>query len=117
MNNETHKMVEQAGAFTEPFLKEYRAVYQGEIVFNPEQLEEFVRLVEEALLPADRAYIIRFEDPDCRDELFTGDGAKDAALYRYMQISDSWNAHLFVKVDSNHPSKHRALSAKGGRDG
>jgi hypothetical protein len=53
-------------------------------------------------LPEEGAYLIRYEDTDVEDELFVGYGAKDAALKRYEMISLNWNAHLFVKIDSNH---------------
>ena len=51
--------------------------------------------------PDDGAYLIRFDDAEREDESFVGCGAKDAALRYYEQVSDSWNAHLYVKVDSN----------------
>lgn len=54
-----------------------------------------------AWLPDDGAYIIKFDDADRRDEFFAMTGARDAAMRRYEQISVSWNAHLFVKIDSN----------------
>lgn len=43
-------------------------------------------------------YIIYFDDADRTPELIVG---REAALKRYEQISMSWNAHLFVKIDSN----------------
>lgn len=52
-------------------------------------------------LPDEGAYIIKFDDADRPDEFFAYGGAKAAALARYKQISGSWNAHLFVKIDSN----------------
>lgn len=44
------------------------------------------------------AWLILFDDYDRRPEIYTDEAA---ARYRYKQISISWNAHLFVKVDSN----------------
>jgi hypothetical protein len=52
-------------------------------------------------LPEDGAYLIRYDDTDRKDELFAMSGGRDAAIYRYKQISGNWNAHLFVKIDSN----------------
>jgi hypothetical protein len=43
-------------------------------------------------------YLIVFDDADRKPELVRG---KKRALLRYKQISASWNAHLFVKLDSN----------------
>lgn len=43
-------------------------------------------------------WLIYFDDYDRRPEIIT---AEDAARKRYWQISASWNAHLFVKVQSN----------------
>jgi hypothetical protein len=52
-------------------------------------------------LPANGAYIVMYDDTDQANELFSGWGAKDAAYHRYAQISNNWNAHLFVKIHSN----------------
>lgn len=52
-------------------------------------------------LPANGAYIIRFDDADRGDEFFAMSGARDAALARFEQISESWNASLFAKIKSN----------------
>ena len=54
-----------------------------------------------AWLPDDGAYLIRFDDADRKDEFFAMSGARAAAIHRYKQISQAWNAHLFVKIDSN----------------
>ena len=43
-------------------------------------------------------WLIYFDDQDRRPEIFTDEGA---ALKRYEDISISWNAHLFVLVNSN----------------
>ena len=43
-------------------------------------------------------WLIYFDDQDRRPEMFTDEGA---ALKRYEDISISWNAHLFVLVNSN----------------
>jgi hypothetical protein len=52
-------------------------------------------------LPDEGAYLIQYDDADQSPELFAGCGAKDAAMHRYAQISNNWNAHLFVKIASN----------------
>lgn len=52
-------------------------------------------------LPKDGAYIIKFDDKDRDDEFFAMSGAREAVLERYRNISYNWNAHLFVKIDSN----------------
>lgn len=43
-------------------------------------------------------YLIQFDDADRRPEVWTD---RAAAHHRYREISVSWNAHLFVKIDSN----------------
>ena len=52
-------------------------------------------------LPDEGVYLIRYDDRSREDELFAECGAKRAAFERYKQISGNWNAHLFVKIDSN----------------
>lgn len=52
-------------------------------------------------LPADGAYLVRYDDTDKPDEFFAMTGARDGAFNRYRQISGNWNAHLYVKIDSN----------------
>lgn len=47
------------------------------------------------------AWLIFYDDADRSPELFVGECAKEGAHARYKQISGSWNAHLFAKVDSN----------------
>jgi hypothetical protein len=43
-------------------------------------------------------WLIQFDDYDRRPEIITDEAA---ARERFRRISDSWNAHLFVKVQSN----------------
>lgn len=43
-------------------------------------------------------YLIVFDDQDRKPELCIG---SEVARLRYEQISMSWNAHLYVKIDSN----------------
>lgn len=47
------------------------------------------------------AYLIYFEDSERQDEVFLGHGAKEAAEERFADVSDSWNAHLFVCTETN----------------
>ncbi len=48
--------------------------------------------------PDEVPHLIVFDDADRKPELFIG---RAAALARYERISVSWNAHLFVKINSN----------------
>ncbi|MDZ5601700.1 hypothetical protein SJI00_02765 [Pseudomonas sp. RP23018S] len=52
-------------------------------------------------VPEECPHIIVFDDHDRADEHFSGAGARPAALRRFEQISQSWNAHLFVRVARN----------------
>ncbi len=52
-------------------------------------------------IPDECPHIIVFDDADRGNEHFCGSGARSAALRRYEQISQSWNAHLFVRVARN----------------
>lgn len=52
-------------------------------------------------IPDECPHIIVFDDADRANEHFCGAGARPAALRRYEQISQSWNAHLFVRVARN----------------
>ncbi|WP_296267377.1 hypothetical protein [Pseudomonas sp. UBA6562] len=52
-------------------------------------------------IPDECPHIIVFDDADRANEHFCGSGARPAALRRYEQISQSWNAHLFVRTASN----------------
>ena len=69
---------------------------------DPLPLLQARRIAGQDALPEEGAYIIVFEDAEVLDERFVGAGAKDAALRRYDMISMNWNAHLYVKIDSNH---------------
>lgn len=51
--------------------------------------------------PDECPHIIVFDDADRANEYFCGAGARQAALRRYEQISQSWNAHLFVRIARN----------------
>lgn len=52
-------------------------------------------------VPEETPHIIVFDDADRPNEVFSGAGARPAALRRWEQISVSWNAHLFVRVEKN----------------
>lgn len=52
-------------------------------------------------LHPDGAYLIQYDDKERDVEIFARAGARDAALRRFEQVSEQWNAHLFVKVASN----------------
>lgn len=52
-------------------------------------------------VPEETPHIIVFDDADRPNEMFSGAGARPAALRRWEQISVSWNAHLFVRVERN----------------
>ncbi len=52
-------------------------------------------------IPNECPHIIVFDDADRPNEHFCGAGARTAALRRYEQISQSWNAHLFVRIARN----------------
>ena len=44
------------------------------------------------------AWLIYFEDVDVRPEIFTGEGAEQAARHAYKRALTNWNCHLFQKV-------------------
>lgn len=52
-------------------------------------------------VPEETPHIIVFDDADRPNEMFSGAGARPAALRRWQQISVSWNAHLYVRVERN----------------
>jgi len=47
----------------------------------------------------ENTWLIWFEDAGVRPEVFTGEGAADAANLRFHALKDNWNCHLFVKVE------------------
>lgn len=57
--------------------------------------------VGELHLPQDGFYKIVYDDAEVPDESFARSGALDAALRRFEQISNKWNAHLFVRFANN----------------
>lgn len=46
----------------------------------------------------DRTFILRFSDPDCREQLFQGEGADIRAAAAWDLYSPSWNVYLFGTV-------------------
>ena len=52
-------------------------------------------------IPEECPHIIVFDDADREQLMFAGTGARAAALKTWEQISGSWNAHLFVRVERN----------------
>jgi hypothetical protein len=57
-----------------------------------------VRIIEPVQAGADY-WLIWFEDADRKAEVFSDEAA---ARHRYRNISTSWNAHLFQRIDCNH---------------
>lgn len=52
-------------------------------------------------IPEECPHLIVFDDADRQQLMFAGTGAREAALKTWEQISNSWNAHLFVRVERN----------------
>jgi hypothetical protein len=52
---------------------------------------------EEPVAP-DAVWLIQYDDYDCKPEIIVGEAAARA---RFSRVSIGWNAHLFVKVESN----------------
>lgn len=56
----------------------------------------------------DRIFILRFSDPDMREQLFMGEGAEDRAHAAYKLYAPSWSVYLLatlpaVEIRSNSP--------------
>nr|WP_313216150.1 hypothetical protein [Stenotrophomonas geniculata] len=86
------------------------AARQPVVVDLPESLHDRVEALREVAarqpagelhLPPDGFYKIVFDDAEVPDESFARSGALDAALRRFEQISNKWNAHLFVRFANN----------------
>lgn len=45
------------------------------------------------------AWLIHFADQDHGPEIFTGDGAEEAARMRFSMASDNWTCYLFKQID------------------
>lgn len=43
----------------------------------------------------DRTFILKFSDPDCRDQYFTGKDAEQRAIEAWNLYSPNWNVYLF----------------------
>jgi hypothetical protein len=85
--------------------------YQGaepDHIADAGKMEKPEGKAEQQAEPDNVPYLIMFDDADRKPEIYLG---RKAAMCRYEQISVSWNAHLYVKVDSNsadcpYPSAH-----------
>ncbi|WP_434577623.1 hypothetical protein [Pseudomonas sp. Z1-6] len=67
-------------------------------------------------IPDECPHLIVFDDTDREDLMFSGTGAREAALRMWDKISMSWNAHLFVRIkrnsrDDGHPCAKAAQVA------
>lgn len=62
----------------------------------------------------DRAFRLRFEDPDMREMIWTGPDAEKKALAAYNQYAPSWNVYLFSGHPRAHPSPTPAADADRG---
>lgn len=89
------------------FAKNKKGQYEGMLVANafPAYLAGRASVAVPAAQPVGEAadinevpHLIFFDDRDRPPELLIG---RERALLRYAQISTSWNAHLFFKIDSN----------------
>lgn len=82
-------------------------VYKDCSVIEAEDARYVLRLISaeqgerQEAVPEETPHIIVFDDADRPNEMFSGAGARPAALRRWEQISVSWNAHLFVRVERN----------------
>ena len=47
------------------------------------------------------AFIIKYEDNEVEDEIFSGYGAEEGALKRFEQLSLNWNCSLFQLIKQN----------------
>lgn len=79
-------------------LKAMRAMYADLDTLAPVATEHALAV------PPECPHMIVFDDADRQPLIFAGHGARDAALRTWRDISTSWNAHLFVKVQGNNRS-------------
>lgn len=82
-------------------------------------LQSELTKARELLIPAECPHMIVFDDADREPLTFAGEGARAAALKTWEQISGSWNAHLFVRVERNsrddrYPSANQSAPADNG---
>lgn len=68
---------------------------------SQQQAEPPVAPIAQLSIPEDCPHMIVFDDTERERILFAGAGARSAALKMYEKVSWQWNAHLFVKIDSN----------------
>ncbi|CAB4149769.1 hypothetical protein UFOVP555_29 [uncultured Caudovirales phage] len=52
-------------------------------------------------IPDECPHMIVFDDADREPFMFAGAGARESAIKAFEQVSTSWNAHLFVRVERN----------------
>ncbi|MGP0171214.1 hypothetical protein ACSVIJ_04950 [Pseudomonas sp. NCHU5208] len=52
-------------------------------------------------IPDECPLLITFDDTERQPLVFAGTGARSAALKAWAQISQSWNAHLFARIERN----------------
>ena len=58
------------------------------------------------------AWLIFFEDDEVKDEVFSGEGAEDAARYRLEQCKMNWACHLFQEVDDGNEFSYSWMRMK-----
>ena len=46
----------------------------------------------------DQAFILRFSDPDMRDQVFLGEGAEERVWAAWDLYAPAWNVYLFATV-------------------
>ncbi|WP_212628804.1 hypothetical protein [Pseudomonas putida] len=64
-------------------------------------------------IPEEYPHLIIFDDTDREQLMFSGAGARAAALKKWEAISTAWNAHLFVRVARNSPDDGHPSAAAG----
>ena len=77
----------------------------SKMITHDDMRERYAALADQGerqeAVPEETPHIIVFDDADRPNEMLSGAGARPAALRRWEQISVSWNAHLFVRVEKN----------------
>lgn len=82
-------------------------------------LEAFVQGAKQLHSPCHSvpdAWAIVFDDAEVPPEFFAGAGATEGARKRFEQISGSWNAHLYRRVESNSRDAGACLSPCHGQE-
>ncbi|WP_167399155.1 hypothetical protein [Ectopseudomonas oleovorans] len=70
-------------------------------------LADQLRLV----IPEECPHMIVFDDADRQPLMFAGAGSRPAALKTFEMISQSWNAHLFVRIARNSRDDRHPIAA------